>query len=321
VDRLATIPAAHERDADPRSCLLGDRIRGILRRVPAPTTYYAKTGFPLGFRISTGWGYTLSFAATLVPSFGSGSLLAKLLGLVVAAAALLHGLTRGTARLLALVALALLGAVLFEGADWMVLHRFWVPLLPILLILICSAARAALERLATRTGSGLTLARAALAAGLLAYVASSAIAGYAIRNGGRGLVVDEAGYRHAHDDIARFLRARALPGDAVALMDVGRIGYRNPRMRVIDITGLTDRQIARTPGGFLSKSYPPRLVLGREPRFLVLVPSYPIDRRIRAHPEFRRKYRLVHRRNHRQQYDPPSEYWLEVYERADADPP
>jgi len=141
-----------------------------------------------------------------------------------------------------------------------------------------------------------------------------------LRDGGRGLVANAAGYRHAHLAIAAWLRTHARPGDAVALMDVGMIGYTNPDLRVIDISGLTDRAVARAPGGFLEKSFPPQAILARAPRFFVLVPDFPIDDSILAVPEFSRHYRPVLQRNHRFNWRPPSRYVLSLFERVEPPP-
>jgi hypothetical protein len=54
-------------------------------------------------------------------------------------------------------------------------------------------------------------------------------------------------------------------------MDIGIVGYRNPQLRVLDITGLTDPTIAHSPGGFLDKQYDPAYVLDQEPEYIVLV--------------------------------------------------
>jgi len=138
-----------------------------------------------------------------------------------------------------------------------------------------------------------------------------------LRNNGRGLVVNADGYRHAHRVIAAWLRAHAEPGDAVALMDVGMIGYANPELRVIDITGLTDRAVAHAPGGFLDKRFPPQAILERAPRFFVLVPGFPMDEAILALPEFRRRYRPVMQRDHHSNWRPPSHYVLSLFERVE----
>jgi hypothetical protein len=44
----------------------------------------------------------------------------------------------------------------------------------------------------------------------------------------------------------------ARPGDTIALMDTGLVGYRCIDRRILDIS-LTDRFIGRSPGEFMAK--------------------------------------------------------------------
>jgi hypothetical protein len=153
-----------------------------------------------------------------------------------------------------------------------------------------------------------------------AIVLSFAVSGLAVaakeRNGPRGLVVNAEGYRHAHLEVAKTIAERARPGDLVAVMDVGMIGWTLRDQRILDITGLTDRRIAHAPGGFLQKSYPASEVLGRDPRFVVLVPRFGIDERIHGDPSFASRYRFVLSVNHRFNWTPPSSYELHLFERV-----
>ena len=100
-------------------------------------------------------------------------------------------------------------------------------------------------------------------------------------------------------------------------MDIGRIGYETG-LPILDISGLTDREIARASGGFLHKRYPAGRLLARAPRFFVLVDGFPIDEGILRDPVFVAAYRLVLERNHRFNWTPPDSYVLHVYERREA---
>ena len=189
----------------------------------------------------------------------------------------------------------------------MVLHRFWVAALPSLAVI----AGAALLRIASWHRAG------AVAATVLAalVVLDGLYTGARERNDGRGLLVNAIGYRHAHLEVARFLNEHAAAGDAVALMDVGMIGWYADRLRVIDITGLTDHDIAHAPGGFLDKRFPVADLLARDPRFIVLVPGFPADGRIFGDPGFASRYRALFSVDHRFNWTPPSTYKLCVFER------
>jgi hypothetical protein len=207
----------------------------------------------------------------------------------------------------AIVVLAIAASIVVDGGDWMVLTRFWVPALPCLAVI----TGAVLLRLATLRRAG-----AVVAAGLAcAIVGNGVFEGVRQRNGGQGLLVNALGYRDAHLRIARFLNDKAAPGDAVALMDIGIIGWNADRLRVIDITGLTDHDIARAPGGFLDKRFDVGALLARDPRFVVLVDGFPADLRIYADPAFASRYTALFSVNHRARWIPPSTYKMVVFER------
>ncbi len=278
-----------------------------------PNTYYAKTGFGLMQNLHDGRVYTLAFLSSLAPGFGREGLATICVGVGLLLALLAFALPLQRARSAALVVGALALAVLLEGGDWMVLHRFWVPALPAIVALLVEAGRAASKAL---PGS-----RRALVLGGVILGASFLTSGVIQRNGANGLVVNGAGYRYAHGQVASFLKARARPGDTVALMDIGIIGYETD-LRIIDISGLTEPAIARAPGGFLHKEYPAGALVDAAPRFFVLVNDFPIDDAITARADFKARYRLVLERNHRFNWEPPQSYTLHVYERRDdARPP
>ncbi len=291
-----------------------------------PNTYYAKTGFGLLESARIGAIYVARFFCSVVPSFGAENMPLALLGCAAVAALVVFGVAKPGLRGAGLLVAALVAAAVVEGGDWMVLHRFLVPALPMLALL---AAAAAGEWTAERGSSpespgegdpaprGPRGAALAVAVGLASLLLASFVAaGVRERDGARGLAVNEEGYREAHHAVARFLRDRARPGDVVALMDIGIIGYESG-LRVLDISGLTNPEIARAPGGFLAKSYPPEAILDREPRFLVLVDGFPIDTRIALDRRFLASYRLVFERNHRFNWVPPESYTLHVFEKIE----
>ncbi len=274
-----------------------------------PNTYYAKTGGELLHTIMSGRDYTVRFLASLAPGFGSEAPSATAFGLLLLVLLLAVGLARPALRPAALLIYAQGIAVFIEGGDWMFLHRFWVPTLPFLALLMVGAAR-------DLAGVSRRLRPALLGLGCL-LVASGATAGVRQRDGANGLAVNAEGYRSAHHAIARYLKERGRPGDTVALMDVGIIGYESG-LRVLDISGLTEPRVAKSPGGFLEKQYPAEPILAEAPRFFVLVNGYRMDERIAHHPDFLKRYRLVMMKNHRFNWTPPQSYYLYLFERRDA---
>lgn len=272
-----------------------------------PNTYYAKTGAPLAAQLANGWFYLRRSLASLVPAFGAEGDAIALAGVLGIAALLVFAWRRPSLRAETIVVAAVLAATVLEGGDWMVLSRFLVPALPCLAIILATTVLCIARR------GRPFLVGAALGAAVFA--ASGATRAVVERNGGQGLAVNAEGYRHAHLKIAEYLNEHAVPGDAVALMDVGMIGWYADRLRVIDITGLTDRDVAHAPGGFLDKQYPVSELLARNVRFIVLVEGFPADGRIYQNEQFRAGYRSLFKVDHRFNWNPPSSYRLFVFEK------
>jgi arabinofuranosyltransferase len=270
-----------------------------------PNTYYARTGAGWPDTLHDGRVYTLGFLSSLAPGFGHHDPFTGAIGVGIILGLVAFGLPRPRLRSAALLVCALGLAVFLEGGDWMVLFRFWVPGLPAVMLLMVAAARAVVDEIPGLRPYAATLGVVVLASFLWA--------GHVARDGPNGLSVNAAGYRFAHDEVADRLKKSGRPGDTVALMDIGRIGYATG-LPIIDISGLTDREIARAPGGFLHKQYPVERLLARAPRFFVLVEGFPIDEAILRDPGFVRDYRLVLERNHRFNWTPPESYTLRLYE-------
>jgi hypothetical protein len=92
-------------------------------------------------------------------------------------------------------------------------------------------------------------------------------------------------------------------------MDIGIVGYLCIDQPILDLSGLTDRFIAKSGGSLLRKRYDPEYVLERKPRFVVLTltadgwyyqPPPPgtkyqfwtrVERRLYKDEEFRARYR------------------------------
>ena len=164
---------------------------------------------------------------------------------------------------------AALAGLLFPlatGSDWMLGYRLLAPYLPPLAAVVVICASAGFERWFSSV-----LPARALPASLL--IAAGVSFGLQRAEGEFWLTetrVRAEGYRTGHEALASWLSTHASPGDLIATMDVGILGYRNPRLRFLDVSGLTDRLIAKSPGGFLAKTYDPAYVLDQKPRFIVL---------------------------------------------------
>lgn len=217
-----------------------------------PNTYYAKQG---GY-----WGATTPYIY-IVEFFVLHFAVAG------AALALLAPFARQphlrTAVLPGLAALALGCAEIYAtGPDWMPGYRLLTPYAPILGACIVLGLFV--------IGEHIGLTPAARAASCVLLVAFALWWQFHARGVYAEVAATRArGYQRGHAALAEYLQRNAQAGDSVALMDIGLIGYRNPQLHILDVTGLTDRTIAKSPGGFLDKQYPSAYVFDRQPRFFV----------------------------------------------------
>lgn len=180
------------------------------------------------------------------------------------------GLRASVLATVAVVAFSL-AAVFKTGADWMLGHRVLVPYLPLWGALIVTGT-AVTARLLGRTARGAALVGAFV-------VLASSVGWQEARWSPemRAHVATRArGYARGHTALADYLRATTPAGATVALMDIGIVGYRCPDLRILDISGLTDRYIAKSPGPFLEKRYDPAYIFTRAPAVLVIAGQAPI---------------------------------------------
>ncbi len=277
-----------------------------------PNTYFAKTGG--GFhQIGRGIGYVKSF----VNEYGR-------IGFFFFAAVPFLIARIGWRRSYQLSVLApYLAYVVYTGGDWIPHFRLLVPVMPVIFVLAGEGAAAiavfVMDSVAVwRTARALVLIL--LLALLLFDVANQS---YYLRMGTE-LWTD--GYGHAHRWIADWLRHETPIEASVALMDIGIVSYFS-RRTIIDITGLTEPWIARSPGGWLKKEYRVSRLLALKPMYVVLVSrgditqgafasSFPIDQRIHDDPLFQREYRLLFSRDAFYRKEPHDfGYYLNVFGR------
>lgn len=230
-----------------------------------PNSYYAKAeGFS---RVSAGQ-YLVNFAR-----FHLVGVLAALPLL-----ALLAPAWRGLREALPSWAVLLVApmAVFKTGADWMPGFRLLVPYLPVWAALSTFGLAAVGERLAPERHPALaprlTLLTGLLLLGLLWVWEAPTRDDYL-----QHVTTRAEGYMRGHAALADWLQEVSTPGQTVALMDIGLIGYLCIDLNVIDITGLTDRYIAKSPGSFLDKRFDPAYVFERRPDYIVIVLTGPTD--------------------------------------------
>jgi hypothetical protein len=258
-----------------------------------PNTYYAKAG---GFWKVDAWRYVLD--GIVAPFFGPIGVGLAALGGAVA--------VRRMKLSLALFATALGGASLpfITGSDWMPGWRLLVPYLPIAACAVAIGWASALALVLPRARPVLPIA----------VLAGALVLGWTQlplhEKMQKVITLRARGYETGHRALAEWLRDEAAePGDRVALMDIGIVGYLCIDQPILDLSGLTDRFIAKSGGSLLRKRYDPEYVLERKPRFVVLTltadgwyyqPPPPgtkfelwtrVERRLYKDEEFRARYR------------------------------
>jgi hypothetical protein len=222
-----------------------------------PNTYFAKIGGALNSappRLYVHQGLAIPFGGTV--------------GVLVAVAGML---LKPSGLRLALPAMAVVAAgataPFITGSDWMYGWRLTAPYLPIAASLVAvgwcamaaSLAPARIRRIASV---------ALLAVVPLLWLHQDRYRAFFHRV----LRTERATVAQPDEALADWLRFEvAKPGDFVALTDIGEVGFRCIDQRILDLSGLTDRDIAKAPGGFLEKRYDPQYVLDKRPRFVALL--------------------------------------------------
>jgi tetratricopeptide (TPR) repeat protein len=198
-----------------------------------PNTYYAKAGVSPAY-VSRG----MKYAGDYFRAYGAWG---------IAPVASLLSLARGgwrsvEARLLA-VWLTYAVYVIGIGGDVLYEHRFWLPVLPIGSVLVARGISRATEWLAAR------LHRPKSWAGAVSVVAALALAGHGLST--NWSVVQDRRSRETNfvlnmTQTGQWLKANLTPGSTVAITTIGAISYYS-ELNVIDMLGLTDPEIARSP--------------------------------------------------------------------------
>jgi hypothetical protein len=273
-----------------------------------PNTYYAKHG---GFGKISAWSYTS--AGLLSPIFGVVGLLISLVG---------YGLSRRRvpARILPVAILTLTGFCLpfITGTGWMPGWRLVIPFLPFVATLVVGGWMSLFAKMPLISLWTVSIVAAAVIAALWFNQDDNR------REFHTYITIRAHGYETGHTALAHWLKTEAKTGDSVAAMDIGIIGYLCSDLFIVDITGLTDRFIAKSEGGFLSKVYDPKYILDRRPEFIVITltapgQSYqpppndvfyfwtPMEERIAKSPDFVNQY--VRRR----EVPASANNWLDAY--------
>lgn len=181
-----------------------------------------------------------------------------------------------------LLTIALLAFFIWYSVfDWMAFGRFYLPLLPLVLLYAFAALNEAGIRLRTWHS------RLPLIAGALLVLAGWGVTARALSHLPHGEVYQPAMSANLYMDPAEYLRQLGQPGDTVAAPEIGILAYHS-KLRMLDLLGLTDDKIPSMLGSHEKyhelkkenlKEYA-SYVLGQRPRFVVLYfhPELGLDR-------------------------------------------
>ncbi len=204
-----------------------------------PNTFYVRRGEGLAQNLglwADGVGYVAAFFRD-----GGGALLLAPLALLGAPGAREGA---GRARLLVALAAAWCVYIVWVGGDAKILHRFFVPILPVVYLLVEAALARLLER-AARDGAGAasaSVSRLAGAAGLLGVLLLLALPGLAPSEKHR---TDRTFFAMLAEG-GRWLARNAPPDATVACFAVGALPYYSG-LTTYDLLGVTDAHIAHGP--------------------------------------------------------------------------
>ena len=261
-----------------------------------PNTFYAKGGGP--DQLPVGWQSFLSFLAET----GGWVWLAVL-------PALVWRRTRAVAAMLMVVVAMRVAFHVWAGGAWIGRHRFLVPTLPLLYVLLVGGI-AGLGARGLRPG-------AAVAAALLLMVPAWRLYPAVEKDN----VAYSRGLNAAHGALGLAVEHRAGADAVIAMDDAGLTPFLAHR-RSVDMLGLNDRHIGHLRGRFSDKFDVP-YVLACKPDLIVLVSTVedpnsadqlPLagDRAMAIDPEFRAHYRLL------RVYTMSPSYHLGVFRRIDS---
>lgn len=219
-----------------------------------PNTFYAKQG---GFWATGAWQYISD--GLLFPVFGVTGLILSLVGYCLK-------YERLSLNIFPFAVITLVSGCLpfITGTDWMLGWRFVIPYLPLVAIFTVGGWLFVLATI-PKVKIWVFVVILVVALGTLWFNYN------AVRKDFYEYTLLRAkGYRTGHKALASWLKNEADKGDIIALMDIGIVGYQCVDQSILDLTGLTDRVIAKSKGTFLRKVYDLNYVLDRRPKFIVL---------------------------------------------------
>ena len=183
--------------------------------------------------------------------------------------------------------------IIAVGGDVLKAHRFFVPILPFLLLLFGKMVFDLFLRFKSRLSLTLLLGLlVCLGVGLTFFLPRNWI--WRVRSLEQALV-DKMEF------IAESLRADFGSDLTLTVSTIGALAYHSPDSRVIDMLGLTDREISKhpdylpgIPASWKERKYNAAYILSQDPDFIIFStgskPSAPAERALFLYSQFRQNY-------------------------------
>lgn len=217
--------------------------------------------------------------------------------------------------------------IILSGGDWMPLHRFLVPLLPLLAILNTAAFKGIYRRLIlflekmnppSKPGNwengrakhdlfscSFTPSSSRSAALLLFILMGFSLIFPLLETlTEHPRIMEDSKGVQALVEFGKWLGKQVSPFSLIAVNPVGAIPYYS-RLNTLDMTGLTDSHIAHLKMGGLHQKYDSAYILSYHPDFIILIGRYDPETRVYQatwvgeedlfhNPEFQSEYQPIH---------------------------
>ncbi len=246
-----------------------------------PNPFYAKVGLS-GESLKNGIGYFWLF----LKHYGFW-------GVLYLVPVYLYKRSDNQLRLFALIIFVYTFYIIGVGGDVLKVHRFFIPVLPFIYLfagkMVFDFFTEFRNRIAPRV---VVIVVTFIALGLTFYLPRNRV--LEIRSLEQGLV-DNMKF------IAENLQAHFGADLTLAASTIGSISYYSPGSRVIDMLGLTDKEISHNPAyipgippSWKERKYNAPYVLSRDPDFIIFStgykPSAPAERALLLYSKFRQNY-------------------------------
>ena len=151
----------------------------------------------------------------------------------------------------------------FSNGDWMSFGRFYLPVLPIIVLFTFVALH-----ILTLTAANALQRNSLLAIAILILAYNVFDTAKAVEHLNRGDDYNPAMHARNHVSIGKYLASNSSPSDVVVVNEIGAIGFFSG-LKVVDMQGLTDRAIPPLLWNNRLEAYAD-YIMGHDPTFILL---------------------------------------------------